>query len=114
MNEYLRTISGRDVTAKDFRTWAATNLALIAFGAAAGEAPSKHTEVAIVKRVAQQLGNTPSVCRKSYIHPAVIRGYYSQTLQDDLATELPDNIPDVWIAERKMIRFLRRAVTSAE
>ncbi len=110
VNEYLRTISGCDISAKDFRTWAGTNLALMAFCAIEEDAPSKKIEVQVIKEVARQLGNTPAVCRKSYIHPAVISGYHSRALREDLASELPNNIPEVWLAERKMIRFLKAAM----
>jgi DNA topoisomerase-1 len=110
VNQYLRAISGCDISAKDFRTWAGTNLALMAFCTVEEDAPSKKTEVAVIKEVARQLGNTPAVCRKSYIHPAVISGYHSGAIYDDLAAKLPEDIPDVWLAERKMIRFLKAAM----
>jgi DNA topoisomerase-1 len=59
VNEYLREIApGEDFTAKDFRTWAGTVLAATA-----------------IKQVAARLGNTPSVCRKCYVHPAILEGY---------------------------------------
>lgn len=72
VNDYLRRLTGSDFTAKDFRTWHGTNLALNAH--ASGEYPpgSRNRVVAIAKHVASALGNTPAVCRRSYIHPAVI------------------------------------------
>ena len=78
VNAYLREIAGRDITAKDFRTWAGTVL-MARFLKASGESESatkaKRAISAAVKQVAAALGNTPSVCRKSYIHPAVTGAY---------------------------------------
>lgn len=75
VNDYLREITGRDFTAKDFRTWAGTVSAateLQRLGPADTAADLKKNLVAAIKATAQSLGNTPAVCRKSYIHPAVI------------------------------------------
>jgi DNA topoisomerase-1 len=74
VNDYLRAIAGDDFSAKDFRTWEATMRCALELAAvhaeAAGEA--KAAVVEAVKRVAEKLGNTPAVCKKSYIHPGVI------------------------------------------
>ena len=78
VNDYLQEISGRDFTAKDFRTWAGTVLASMAlqeFEAFDSETQAKKNVVAAIERVAEKLGNTPSVCRKCYIHPEVILAY---------------------------------------
>jgi DNA topoisomerase-1 len=78
VNEYLREASGQDFTAKDFRTWAGTVLAALAlqeFEAFDSQAQAKKNIVRAVEGVAKQLGNTPTVCRKSYVHPAVIDAY---------------------------------------
>src|SRR5581483_4035244 len=83
LNEYLREISGQDITAKDFRTWAATNLAALALRgleAFDSEAKAKKNVVQAVEAVAKLLGNTPAVCRKCYIHPAIFDGYLDGTL----------------------------------
>src|SRR5205807_2614074 len=76
VNDYLREISrGADFTAKDFRTWAGTVLAALAlqeFQAFDSQAQAKRNLVAAIERVAKRLGNTTAVCRKCYIHPAVI------------------------------------------
>jgi DNA topoisomerase I len=73
VNDYIRAITGEEFTAKDFRTWHGTTLALSALSRLrlASSRPSGHT-VAIIKAVAEVLGNTPAVCRKSYIHPAIL------------------------------------------
>lgn len=78
VNDYLRAISEEPFTAKDFRTWAGTVLAcsmLREFEAFESETEAKKNVVAAIKSVAEQLGNTPSVCRKCYVHPAVIDSY---------------------------------------
>jgi DNA topoisomerase-1 len=85
VNEYLRETSGHHITAKDFRTWAATNLAVLEIVALHEPKPTKKGTVTVVKRVAAQLGNTPAVCRKSYIHPRVLACYLDGSLRPTLA-----------------------------
>jgi DNA topoisomerase-1 len=83
VNEYLRETSGRNITAKDFRTWAATNLAALALReleAVDSDAKKKKNVVQAVEAVAKMLGNTPAICRKCYIHPAIFEGYLDGTL----------------------------------
>lgn len=78
VNAYLKTATSPEFSSKDFRTWGATLLAAIELaeaGVAEDERQIKKNIVNAVKRVAAKLGNTPSVCRSSYIHPAVIRSY---------------------------------------
>jgi DNA topoisomerase-1 len=78
VNAYLQEIAGGAFTAKDFRTWAGTLAAaraLAELGPAESQKASRRTIVAAIDRVAQQLGNTRAVCRKCYIHPAVIEAY---------------------------------------
>ncbi len=78
VNAYLKEIAGRDITAKDFRTWAGTVLMarfLKTSGQFENATKAKRAMSAAVKQVAAALGNTPSVCRKSYIHPAVTDAY---------------------------------------
>ena len=87
VNAYLREVSGEEVTAKDFRTWAATNVAAMAlhqFARLDSEASSKRKVVEAVEKVAKMLGNTPAVCRKCYIHPAVFEGYLDGSLLEGL------------------------------
>jgi DNA topoisomerase I len=86
VNDYLRNASGRDITAKDFRTWAGTNLAIVAFCALKEEKPTKKSELEVIRSVAQQLGNTVAVCRKCYIHPAVISSYHGGSLRAVVAS----------------------------
>jgi DNA topoisomerase-1 len=78
VNEYLRQITGEDFTAKDFRTWAGTVLACTAlqeFDKFESQAQAKKNVVQAIEAVAGVLGNTRTVCRKSYIHPAVLEAY---------------------------------------
>jgi DNA topoisomerase-1 len=78
VNTYLREITGADFTAKDFRTWAGTVLASTALARAescTSARPARRTIAGAVDAVAARLGNTRSVCHKSYIHPAVLDAY---------------------------------------
>lgn len=83
VNDYLRELTGRDFTAKDFRTWAGTVSAaceLARLGPVELEAAARKNMVTAIKATAQSLGNTPAVCRKSYIHPAIIEVYLDGSL----------------------------------
>jgi DNA topoisomerase-1 len=87
VNAYLHEISGEEITAKDFRTWAATNLAALALRELErfdSKAATKKAVVQAVESVAGLLGNTPAVCRKCYIHPAIVDGYLDGTLAEAL------------------------------
>lgn len=78
VNAYLREVSGQDFTAKDFRTWAGTLLSfhlLRELPEPETEAQAKKNVVDAIKQVAGRLGNTPAVCRKCYVHPAVLDTY---------------------------------------
>lgn len=111
VNDYLREISGRDITAKDFRTWAATNLAILALAEQEEEKPTKKAQIETIKQVAKRLGNTPAVCRKCYIHPAVLEGHLNGSLRRTLAAVgaaagQDDQPPEMWRIERMVMRFL--------
>ncbi|HEY2848184.1 MAG TPA: hypothetical protein VGI80_10230, partial [Pyrinomonadaceae bacterium] len=78
INAYIKTITAPEYSAKDFRTWGATMLAaleLAEIGPAKEEGQIKKNIILVVKSVAEQLGNTPTVCRDSYIHPLIIKAY---------------------------------------
>lgn len=77
VNTYLHHLTGADFTAKDYRTWAGTAMALAVLRELEWqpESDAKRHVVATVKAVAKQLGNTPAVCRKCYIHPAVLEHF---------------------------------------
>jgi DNA topoisomerase I len=83
VNEYLREIAGCDVTAKTFRTWAATALACRALRGVEQddrEHMARRQVVAAMRDVANRLGNTPTVVRQSYVHPAVLDAFLDGTL----------------------------------
>jgi DNA topoisomerase I len=87
VNDYLREITGEEITAKDFRTWAATNLAALALQQLEmfdSQAKAKKNVVQAVESVAKMLGNTPAICRKCYIHPAIFNGYLDGSLLEAL------------------------------
>jgi DNA topoisomerase-1 len=93
VNEYLREITGEEITAKDFRTWAGTHLAAEAlreFELFDTEAKRKKAIVQAVEKVAKHLGNTPAICRRCYIHPAILDGYLEGTLLQALADRTDD------------------------
>ncbi len=87
VNGYLREATGRDFTAKDFRTWAGTVLASLAlqeFEAFDSRTQAKKNLVRAIEAVAKKLGNTPTVCRKCYVHPAIIDAYLEGSMIDTL------------------------------
>lgn len=91
VNDYLKEITGADFTAKDFRTWAGTKLAAMAlqeYEAYDSQAQAKKNVLAAIEHVAKMLGNTPSVCRKSYIHPEVLSAYLDGSFAKQIALEI--------------------------
>jgi DNA topoisomerase IB len=89
INQYLKELTGLDVSAKDFRTWNATVLAAVGLAVSpvprTSESSRKRAVARVVKEVAEYLGNTPAVCRSSYIDPRVIERYQrGDTIADDL------------------------------
>jgi len=83
VNDYLREITGEDITAKDFRTWHGTGHMfshLKEIGPAESESEAKRNIVAAIKATAAKLGNRPATCRKYYIHPAVIESYLTKQM----------------------------------
>src|SRR5688572_15148943 len=89
VNAYLQDVTGRDITAKDFRTWAGTMLVaeeLRKIGPAKSKREAERNIVAAVDVTARRLGNTRSVCRKYYIHPALIEAY----LEGSVLPPLPE------------------------
>ena len=85
VNGYIKDISGQDFSAKDFRTWAGTVLScslLCECGTFESETEAKGNMVQAIKSVAARLGNTPSICRKCYVHPAVLDCYMGGALMD--------------------------------
>jgi DNA topoisomerase I len=111
VNNYLREITGEDFTAKDFRTWAGTVLAAIAL-TVQGEFKTQKEAKANVKNaicaVAEVLGNTPAICRKCYVHPALLEAYLSGTQMPGLAEAVkPPEKVNLRAVELAIMKFLR-------
>lgn len=122
VNRYLKDVSGEDFTAKDFRTWAGTALAAQAlqeFEDFDSQAAAKRNVTQAIERVASQLGNTKTVCRKSYVHPAVIASYLDKTLietlkrrteerlREDLHSLTPEEAAVLALLQQRMERDLK-------
>jgi DNA topoisomerase I len=89
VNDYLRAITRQEITAKDFRTWNGTVLAAAALRQAACSGPrgrSKRVVARCIERVAERLGNTRAICRKCYVHPAIVDAYLEGTLDRALGS----------------------------
>jgi DNA topoisomerase-1 len=95
VNEYLKEIGGDSFTAKDFRTWAGTVLASLAlqeFTSFASTRQAKTNVSRAIERVAERLGNTPTICRNCYVHPAIIDSYLSGTMLESLRRRTEDEL----------------------
>jgi DNA topoisomerase I len=114
VNAYLREITGRDVTAKDFRTWAGTVMAALALREIdAADSPTgvKKNIKAAIESVAARLGNTPTICRKCYVHPEVLDCYAQGDLQLDIGAgaqheEHAEEMAVLSLLERRLSRTL--------
>jgi DNA topoisomerase I len=112
VNDYLKEIAGREITAKDFRTWAGTVLMakfLSSSGPSTSATQAKRTMSAAVRQVAAALGNTAAVCRKSYIHPAITNAYLNGGRLLDAVTESGPPNPAGLRAEEAAILSLPRS-----
>jgi DNA topoisomerase-1 len=113
VNDYLRAIAGDEFTAKDFRTWAGTLRAARALTEPSdnGDSSAKSRMLRAIESVARELGNTPAVCRKCYIHPRVLEAFESPALLDrwTAATAEGGTAAGLTIAEGALLRFLQRA-----
>ena len=114
VNEYLREITGEEITAKDFRTWAGTRLAAEAlreFEAFDSQAERKRAVLRAIEKVAKYLGNTPTICRRCYIHPAILEGYLDGTMLKAIAEStrkyLVENSEGMSAEEAAVTAFLR-------
>jgi DNA topoisomerase-1 len=121
VNDYLREITGQEFTAKDFRTWAGTVLAAWAlreFEAFDSETQAKQNVVRAIERVAERLGNTPAVCRRCYVHPAVLDAYLDgslvEHLKDQVEDELTESLSKLPPEEAAVLVFLQRRLEQAE
>jgi DNA topoisomerase-1 len=115
VNDYLREVTGQEFTAKDFRTWAGTVLAARALEECEvfdSEAQAKKNIIRAIEKVAERLGNTPTVCRKCYVHPAVIDAYLDRSLLDALGQrgeqELRESLNDLRPEEAAVLALLQQ------
>lgn len=98
VNAYLKEISGEDITAKDFRTWAGTVLAATAlqeFQSFDSASAAKKNVRQAIEQVASKLGNTPTICRKCYVHPEIIDSYMDGALVLNLKEEIEAELRDL-------------------
>jgi DNA topoisomerase-1 len=113
INAYLQEIAGEEFSAKDFRTWAGTVLAAIAlreYERFDSQTQAKRNVVAAIERVAKRLGNTPAICRRCYIHPAILDAYLDgralKGLQERAEKELRGGIKGLSGEEGAVLAFL--------
>ncbi len=118
VNDWLREITGEEYTAKDFRTWSGTVLAAIAlqeFEKFDSEAQAKKNVVRAIETVAEKLGNTPSVCRKCYVHPAVLDSYMDGTMVEGLLAraeeKLAEDLQDLQPEEAAVLAMLQQRLS---
>jgi len=115
VNDYLRQVTGDDFTAKDFRTWAGTVLAAQALSEVESydsQAQAKRNVVDAIEKVARKLGNTRSVCRRCYVHPAVVDAYLDgsmlRTLQERAEGELKRSMGRLRPEEAAVLALLQQ------
>jgi DNA topoisomerase-1 len=114
VNTYLREITGRELTAKDFRTWAGTMIAAEALreiGPASTKRDAARNVLRAIDRAAERLGNTRTVCRKYYIHPALLEAYLEGSVLPPLSTQVwrerRPNAPALRQHEAEVLAFLK-------
>src|SRR5215207_3847561 len=115
VNDYIKAAAGAEFSAKDFRTWGGTLLTaveLAELGCREDERRAKQNVVAAVKRVAERLGNTPSVCRSCYIHPKVLEAYERGRTIEEFRPRRARRLihgrqPDYSVEELALLKLLR-------
>lgn len=119
VNEYIKEVMGGSFSAKDFRTWAGTLVCACALARDGEEIPVQKTAknkrvVAAIKETAEVLGNTPAVCRSSYVCPEIINAFEKGKVIDKCATSLDDLIAfrgrGLHTAEQSLLKFLKHGV----
>ncbi|MEZ0169275.1 DNA topoisomerase IB [Microvirga sp. TS319] len=118
VNAYLKEITGRDITAKDFRTWAGTVLAALAlseFEQFDSEARAKKNIRAAIEQVSARLGNTPTICRKCYVHPEVfscyLKGELLLEIKGRVEAELREDLPSLRPEEAAVLSLLQERLS---
>jgi len=118
INEYIKEVMGESFSAKDFRTWAGTLICACALARAGTEESEKQSSrkskiVAAIKETAETLGNTPAVCRGSYICPEILTGFEQGKIIDNYFKTLEEFIAfrghKLHSAERALLKFLKRS-----
>ena len=119
VNAYLKEISGEDITAKDFRTWHGTVLAAMAlseFQKFDSEAGAKKNVREAINSVAARLGNTPTICRKCYVHPEIVTTYVEGSLllevKQRVEAELREDLPGLKPEEAAVLALLQRRLST--
>jgi DNA topoisomerase-1 len=114
VNDYLREITGEEFTAKDFRTWAGTVLAAMALNAQdafENKSQAKKNIKTAISAVAKVLGNTPAICRKCYVHPAVLETYLDGAMIEGLKQKTEETLErklgDLRSEEAAVMSFLQ-------
>ena len=114
VNEYIKAATASEFSAKDFRTWGGTLLAAIELaesGKAEDERQAKKNLVRAVERVAERLGNTPTVCKGCYIHPKVLESYLRGVTLEQFRRRVERNIkriqPEYEVEELALLKMLR-------
>lgn len=112
VNAYLQEITSEAFTAKDFRTWTGTVLAAMALHDYAGfdsQAQAKKNVVSAIESVSKRLGNTPSVCRKCYVHPEIITAYMDGNLIDQVQGGIDESLLNHGLREEevRVLTFLK-------
>lgn len=117
INEYIKEVMGSSFSAKDFRTWAGTLVCACALAREGSEIPEQKTArnkriVAAIKETAEVLGNTPAVCRGSYVCPEIINSFEKGQVIDNCSTKLDDLIAfrgrGLHKAEQALLKFLKK------
>lgn len=109
VNRYIKDATGQDFTAKDFRTWSGTVLAALSLRGLIeydSEAAAKRNIVRAIEIVAGKLGNTVAICRKCYIHPAILDAYLDGSFHDALCAEAGE-CGDLTADEAAVLAFLQ-------
>jgi DNA topoisomerase-1 len=119
INDYIKEVMGENFSAKDFRTWAGTLVCACALARNGDDLPMpasatgiKKKIVAAIKETAEVLGNTPAVCRSSYVCPEILHSFEKGQIIDSCSTRLEDLVTfrghGLHKAERALLRFLKR------
>lgn len=113
VNQYIKSVTDHKFSAKDFRTWGGSLLAAIELAEVGAENDPKKIKknvVAVVRKVAERLGNTPAICRESYIHPKVISKYEKGITLDHFRKKHERRIrkiqPEYELEEMALLRLL--------